>query len=80
MPVRQFRKVMAANRGEIAIRIFRACTELGIPTVVGVADATRLIHDGDLVTLDGQAGTVEVMGDVAPSPPEPPPRSPGGTA
>ena len=26
-------KVMAANRGEIAIRIFRACTELGIRTV-----------------------------------------------
>ena len=29
----RFRKVMAANRGEIAIRIFRACTELGISTV-----------------------------------------------
>jgi len=26
-------KVMAANRGEIAIRIFRACTEMGIRTV-----------------------------------------------
>ncbi len=26
-------KIMAANRGEIAIRIFRACTELGIRTV-----------------------------------------------
>jgi len=31
--VRPFRKVLAANRGEIAIRIFRACTELEIPTV-----------------------------------------------
>ncbi|HET6421921.1 MAG TPA: pyruvate carboxylase [Geobacteraceae bacterium] len=30
---RKFRKVMAANRGEIAIRIFRACAELGISTV-----------------------------------------------
>ncbi len=28
MPV-PFKRVMAANRGEIAIRIFRACTELG---------------------------------------------------
>ncbi|MCD6528003.1 MAG: pyruvate carboxylase [Desulfuromonas sp.] len=33
MAVKQFKKVMAANRGEIAIRIFRACTELGISTV-----------------------------------------------
>ena len=30
--VRKFTKIMAANRGEIAIRIFRACTELGIRT------------------------------------------------
>ncbi len=28
-----FRKLMCANRGEIAIRVFRAATELGIPTV-----------------------------------------------
>ena len=31
--IRQFKKVMVANRGEIAIRIFRALTELGIRTV-----------------------------------------------
>jgi pyruvate,water dikinase len=35
--------------------------ELGIPTVVAVKDATRLIPDGALVELDGQAGTVKVV-------------------
>ena len=33
MEIKKFKKIMAANRGEIAIRIFRACTELGIKTV-----------------------------------------------
>jgi pyruvate carboxylase len=33
---------MAANRGEIAIRIFRACTELGIQTIAIYSEEDRL--------------------------------------
>jgi len=37
--------------------------ELGIPTVVAVKDATRLIPDGALVEIDGRAGTVRVINE-----------------
>jgi len=42
MQKRRFRKIMAANRGEIAIRIFRACTELGIGTVAIYSEEDKL--------------------------------------
>lgn len=33
MPYRSFQRILIANRSEIAIRVFRACTELGIRTI-----------------------------------------------
>src|SRR6266550_1449155 len=40
-----FKKLLAANRSEIAIRIFRAATELGLRTVAVYAQEDRLsIH------------------------------------
>ncbi len=36
-----FQKILIANRGETALRIIRACRELGISTVVAYSDADR---------------------------------------
>jgi pyruvate,water dikinase len=50
-----------AERGSMLSHAAIIARELQVPAVVGVAGATRLLHSGDRVRLDGRTGTIEVM-------------------
>ena len=61
--VKSFRKLLVANRSEIAIRVFRAATELGIGTVAIYAEQDKLsLHRfkaDEAYRLDPDKGPIE---------------------
>ena len=51
---------VVVNVGAMGSHAMIVSRELGIPCVASVADATHLIPDGAMVTVDGATGTVTV--------------------
>lgn len=52
---------VVTDTGGVVCHAAIVCTEMGIPFVVGTKTATKELNDGDFVTVDPVAGTVEVV-------------------
>ena len=67
--MKKFKKVLIANRGEIAIRIIRACQELGIQTVAIYAPEDKMslfrTKADESYMIAGTGGPVEAYLDMA---------------
>lgn len=51
---------VVTDGGTLAAHASLVAREYGIPAVVGTAEATIRLRDGQAVTVDGSAGTVEL--------------------
>jgi rifampicin phosphotransferase len=52
---------VVTDGGTLAAHASLVAREYGIPAVVGTGDATRRLKTGQVVTVDGTAGTVEMV-------------------
>ena len=52
---------LVVERGSLLSHAAIVARELGLPAVIALPDATTRLVDGDLVEIDGTAGTVRVL-------------------
>jgi pyruvate,water dikinase len=60
-PLFQSAKVLVTEVGGLMTHGSVVAREYGIPTVVGVEDATKKIKDGQMIRVDGNQGFVEFL-------------------
>jgi pyruvate,water dikinase len=58
MPILRRASALVTDGGGVTCHAAILSRELGIPSVVGARTATRLLHDGQPVTVDGLTGTI----------------------
>ncbi|MDP2685080.1 MAG: PEP-utilizing enzyme [bacterium] len=61
MPIARKSAGIITDEGGICSHAAIISRELSIPCVVGTAVATKIIHDGDLVTIDARKGIVHLL-------------------
>ena len=64
VPIMRRAAAIVTDSGGMTSHAAIVARELGLPCIVGARDATRVLADGNTVTVDGTAGTV-VAGEVA---------------
>ena len=57
---------VVTDGGNLAAHASLVAREYGIPAVVGTGNATQILHTGQLVTVDGNAGIVELQSAALP--------------
>ena len=62
VPAMQRAAGLVTDQGGMTSHAAIVSRELGVPAVVGTDDATERLRDGQLVTIDGEMGVVEVGG------------------
>jgi len=61
LPAMKMAAAILTNEGGITSHAAIVARELGIPCIVGVKIATKVLHDGDLVEVDADKGIVKII-------------------